>query len=374
MKSSEGVHFVGLDQVRALAVFIVVSYHFLMASNGGVHSGSASFIGNAIFAEGNTGVGMFMTLSGYLLVRLARDREVDFRAFMFNRALRLAPLLILVLALCLIRFVGRHPDQLLFGVAQIMAGVIIPIWPNGAWSITTEFHFYFLFPAMLLLMRRHPLLLLLIPAAAIALRSGIFLVWNGQHVQDAAYWTIIGRIDEFALGMLFAHYSAWFAKRHVVGFVVGVAWLCIWYVFAQTGGLYGLNHKWIWIGLTSVEGLFYAMLIAYFDRSFAMPSTGLSGAIAKVGEWSFGIYLIHFFFVDASAEWIEAHVVKLDNFYLALLVAIPVFTVAVFIARLSYRCIELPFLRFRTSYFLPSRVALPGQQEFYGVRRLQLEN
>lgn len=368
MKSSEGVHFVGLDQVRALAVFIVVSYHFLMASNGGFHAGSGSFIGNAIFVEGNTGVGLFMTLSGYLLVRLARDRNVDFRAFLYNRALRLLPLMIVALTISFWGFAYQHPDRVLNELIRYLTGVFLPVWPNGAWSIATEFHFYALFPAMLFLLRRNPRALLLVPLAGIALRLGIYLVWDGQHVQDAAYWTIIGRIDEFALGMFFAHHGAWFARRHRLAVAIGASWLCIWYGFARTGGMYGLDHQWIWIGLTTVEGSFYAMLIAYYDRSFTMKATGVSGAIAKVGEWSFAIYLLHFFFIDALAHWIETHIVRLDNFYLAMLFAVPPFLFAVFVARLSHRCIELPFMRYRASYFREAGTVGDGHARGRGSR------
>jgi peptidoglycan/LPS O-acetylase OafA/YrhL len=351
MKSSEGVHFLGLDHIRAFAVFIVVIYHFLGATNGGVHAASGSFVGNALFSEGTTGVGMFMTLSGYLMVRLARGRHVDFAAFLYNRALRLFPLLITMLTIWFVAFAYVNPGEIGTALSDLLNGLIMPSWPNGAWSITTEFQFYFLFPTMLVILRKNPLYLLLFPLSAIALRTGIFLVWGGQHLQDVAYWTIIGRIDQFALGMLFARYSGWFAGRHFLAWATAIVWILTWYSYAQTGGFADITHQWIWIGLTTVEGLAYAILVAYYDRSFAMSPTGISGAIAKVGEWSFGIYLLHSLFVANSAHWFDRHVFRINNFYLAFLFGIAEFLVAVAVARLSYRCIEEPFLRFRTAYF-----------------------
>ncbi|MDB5700068.1 MAG: Acyltransferase 3 [Sphingomonadales bacterium] len=356
MKSSEGMHFVGLDHIRALAVFMVVSYHFLQGTNHGVHTGSTSFIGNALFMEGQTGVGLFMTLSGYLLVRLANGRDLMYWQFLFNRSLRLLPLLFIVLGIYLVPYIYLYPMSAGQGLLDIASGIIFPIWPNGAWSISTEFHFYVVFPLLLIMARRNPLNLIVVPAIAIAVRVGIFVIWDAQHVQDAAYWTIIGRIDEFALGMLFARYSHWFAGRHFIGAATGIIWVALWYAFVQAGGIHDVGHQWIWIGLTTVEGLFYAVLIAYYDRSFTMPDTGISGAIAKIGGYSYGIYLLHFFIIGKSSRWIESHVTTLDNFYLTLLLTVPPFLITAALARLSYRCIELPFLRFRTPYFRTAKV------------------
>ena len=98
MKSSSGQHFEGLDHLRALAAFLVVLWHFAHPfQDGPVPLGAAPEI--AIFDESHSGVALFMTLSGYLFAKLIGDRSVDFPAFLWNRALRLLPLLVLALAL-----------------------------------------------------------------------------------------------------------------------------------------------------------------------------------------------------------------------------------------------------------------------------------
>lgn len=349
MKSSEGLHFVGLDHVRALAVFLVFTYHFLMATHGGVHSGALSFPVDALLTEGHTGVALFMTLSGYLFMRLTRDRQIDYPSFLYNRALRLAPLLVIVLLIQLVVFRGSR--SLLDGLSDLVSGLVFPVWPNGGWSVTTELHFYLLFPVMLLLAKRDDRFLLVVPLLAVAFRTVIYFAYGGQQVQDLAYWTIVGRIDQFALGMIAATCADLMAGKTKIAVAIIVGWILAWYGFAVAGGFDAAGHKWIWIGLTTVEGAVYATLIAWYDRSFTMRDTGVSRLIGQVGTWSFSIYLWHFFFVHGWARWVDLHIVSLENFYVSVAFAIPAFAGTAAIARASYLYLEMPFLRYRTSYF-----------------------
>jgi len=353
LKSTEGIHIVGLDHVRALAVFLVFTYHFLttLAGKGGTLPGSFSFPGNALLFEGHTGVGLFMVLSGYLFSRLTEGREIDFTAFRYNRFIRLAPLLLAVLA---IRFVEActYGYEAAYGWfwAIFVNGLILPNWPNGGWSVATEMHFYLLFPVLVVLLRRDWKLLLLVLAGAAALRAWIYLAWSPEDAQYAAYWTIIGRIDQFVLGMVAARCASFFQGRHRLAAAIGLAWVLFWYGFASAGGFYAPDKQWLWIVLPSLEGAAYASLIAYYEKSFRMPAAGVSGFIGKIGEWSYSFYLLHFFVVAEMARGIDRHVVALDNFYLALLFALPCFLVVAGAAGLSYRWFETPFLRKRVRY------------------------
>jgi len=62
MISSSGKHYANLDHVWALAAFMVFSWHFLLPEARAV----APIPPFSLFAEGHTGVALFMTLSGYL--------------------------------------------------------------------------------------------------------------------------------------------------------------------------------------------------------------------------------------------------------------------------------------------------------------------
>ena len=92
MKASSGEHYVALDHIRALAAFLVFTWHFTHTTNGSPVSFRyvpALFV-FAPLDEGHTGVSLFMTLSGYLFAKLLAGRQIDYSAFLWNRILRLA--------------------------------------------------------------------------------------------------------------------------------------------------------------------------------------------------------------------------------------------------------------------------------------------
>ena len=98
------------------------------------------------------------------------------------------------------------------------------------------------------------------------------------------------------------------------------------------------------------RGISYALLIAWYD-SRSRPSNGLiSRLIALVGNYSYSIYLLHFFFVFEISEFINAEIVPLSNPYVALMAASPSFLLILPVSFISFRLIEAPFLRFRKSY------------------------
>jgi peptidoglycan/LPS O-acetylase OafA/YrhL len=355
MKSSEGVHFVGLDHVRAIAVFLVFGHHVMMASlqAGAPLPDRFAFFGYSMISQGHTGVALFMALSGYLFARLSDGREVDRNAFLLNRGLRLGPLLLLVLVIAAIPTVVERPEATGLALLDMVAGLVYPIWPNGGWSIAVELHFYLLFPFLLMLMRRSLWWLIAVPLAAMALRGIVFNV-APDRVQDMAYWTIFGRIDQFALGMAAARAGHWMAGRHLLAAAIGSAFMLAMFAFDLHGGFSKpLELAGFWVVWPMIEGITYALLIAWYDRSFQMPDTGVSKAIAKIGQWSFSIYLLHFFFVWRAVGFIHMHVVPIGSFAAMMGVAVVGFVVMLVPAALSFRFIESPFLKRRIRYLVP---------------------
>ena len=99
MRSTEGIYYSRLDHVRALAAYLVFCWHFLhLTPTFPVPYASAPVFPLALLDEGHTGVALFMTLSGYLFAKLVGDRGIDFPAFLWSRAVRLGPLLIVCIA------------------------------------------------------------------------------------------------------------------------------------------------------------------------------------------------------------------------------------------------------------------------------------
>src|SRR5690349_10843220 len=98
MRGSSGTHFIALDHIRAVAAYLVFSWHFTHAETGYPvpFEYAPALFPAAILDEGHTGVALFMTLSGYLFAKLLDGKAIDYPAFIFNRVLRLLPLLLVV--------------------------------------------------------------------------------------------------------------------------------------------------------------------------------------------------------------------------------------------------------------------------------------
>jgi peptidoglycan/LPS O-acetylase OafA/YrhL len=155
MRSSGGEHFLGLDHVRALAAFMVFSWHFTHSRTGWPvpFAGGPAVFPLAIFDEGHTGVALFMTLSGYLFAKLLDGKDVHFPSFLWNRFIRLAPLMILVLV-----FAGAedvyHGSTIISVMNQYIKGMILGSLPNGLWSVIVEAHFYLILPLLMVAFNR----------------------------------------------------------------------------------------------------------------------------------------------------------------------------------------------------------------------------
>lgn len=352
MRSSSGEHFIALDHVRAIAAFQVFTWHFIHANGHLVPPNySPSVFPLALLDEGHTGVALFMTLSGYLFAKLLDGKQIIYHAFLWNRALRLLPLLAVSLGIAGIQDFINGASMMAF-LIFVAKGTVIPIVHNGIWSITIEFHFYFLLPLLLRLVRCSKWLLLMVVLIAIVLR--IFLYHRLGEVQSLAYMTIIGRLDDFVLGMFLFHIRVFFSHRHAVVSVVMLAFCFFYWAFDKQGG-FANNPSYpspsaLWIFLPTIEGLAYAIAIAWYDTSFSPSNTGASWFIAQIGSCSYSIYMLHFFFVDDMAEFVHQRIMEISNFYLACVWSLICFLIMVPIGFLSYRFVESPFLRYRKRY------------------------
>lgn len=358
MKSSSGAHYIALDHVRALAAFMVFVWHFTHAVEGYPvpFDYVPSFFPFAILDEGHTGVALFMTLSGYLFAKLLDGKSIDYKAFIWNRALRLLPLLVVVIVLVgLKQFItGKNIADYLISISK---GFLLPTLPNGGWSITVEFHYYLFLPVFLWMLAKSKSLPLSIVAAAIVLR--VLLYQEKGEIQSLAYWTIIGRIDQFALGMLVWQFRSCFAHRHFVALVTMVAFMAAYWVFDLYGGFcqkpFHPSLAPFWIVLPTIEGIAYAICIAWYDNSFAHSHGPLSRFVARIGEYSYSIYLLHFFVAFQAARFVNERVMDLSNFYVACLWSVLFFVLMMVPGYFSFRFIEAPFLKLRKRYVLESK-------------------
>ena len=395
MRSSTGQHYLALDHIRAVAAWLVFVWHFNHGNPGaappvpipqsipplgasamlqnsletwrfvasqwapGSLAGSPvpfwnapSFWPASLLDEGHTGVALFMTLSGYLFAKLLAGRSVRFSAFLWNRALRLLPLLLLVLAIVGAIEVNKGTASVGEYLAFVAKGLLLPTLPNGAWSITVELHFYVLLPLLLYASRRSSWPLVFAIVAVTAMRAGIWLAEG--TVQTLAYSTLVGRFDQFALGILALRHRDAIARRKglallgIVGFVAAFHW------FDANGGYFGASgyptDDPSWILLPTLEGLAYASAIALYDALAKPADRGWSGLVGKIGAYSYSIYLLHFFVVFQLGDFAARQLGPHAGFWTCTGLATIAFVAMTPIGWLSFRFVESPFLKLRRPY------------------------
>ena len=112
----------------------------------------------------------------------------------------------------------------------------------------------------------------------------------------------------------------------------------------------------IWIYMPTIEGLVYALVISWYDNSFKHSTGRVSRFIALIGTYSYSIYLLHFFMAYRISSTINNLIVDLSSFYMVVLFSVLSFIMLMVpIGYISYRFIELPFLRFRTRYIIEEK-------------------
>jgi peptidoglycan/LPS O-acetylase OafA/YrhL len=346
-----------LDHIRALAAFLVFTWHFTHGSEGtpSAFEGAPMLPLAAFFDEGHVGVALFMCLSGYLFAKLLDGKVISYPRFIAARLVRLLPLLgfVMVVGFVLHLREGGAATEYLVRMAK---GLVRPSWPNGGWSITVELHFYAILPLLLALRRRYPMALPVFLVIAIALRTAIYA--RNESIQFFAYWTIIGRIDQFLLGIMFYDCRRWLKGQHLIAGSVLAAFALVYYLFDQAGGFYKLGGVYpspspLWIVLPTIEAICCSVMIAWYDTSFAFRNV-VARFAARLGFYSYGIYLLHFYFYAGLSAFIDENLIPLDNFYVGWAVALPCFVLMMIPAWLAYVIIEKPCQRLRPGYVIRS--------------------
>lgn len=372
----------GLDTLRAVAITLVVAYHYQVFVSGEPTFGWLSTLGW-------TGVDLFFVLSGYLIANqliggLTRGQRLSLPAFFGRRLLRTLPNYWVVLALYFAFpavMGGREPPPLWrFLTFTQNLGLQPGTAFSHAWSLCIEEQFYLALPLVLLAG-------LALPArwrrAAgwCLLAGGVLLgvvarglLWQryGSEAGGAVagyhphiYYATLCRFDEFlpgvALAMLrHAHPEAWARlMRHGKALLVAAVLCTVALGAALLKGYYiegqGYGFAMTTFGYSLVAGCFAIWVAAALSPACVLQRLRVPGA-AAVAAWSYAVYLIHkplavilqrqltAWDVPASSPWAVAASI----------------CVSLLGGWLLYRCVETPFMAWRDRH-LPSNFPQPSQ-------------
>lgn len=365
MRSPNIRYFPAVDHLRAYAALLIVFYH-------GLHlfSYSARFHqdfgidhwlqpGNvfaAALAEGHTAVALFMVLSGFILTYGSLDTDVEYRGFIRNRLLRTYPLFLLLV----FAGIAAAPDdfrwssfvQTVFGFANLPGALVAPPFTSMLWTIAVEWQFYVLFPLLLVVLKRGWTRNLL-GLVGVLLLFRVLAVLAGGNARELTYMTILGRLDQFLVGMCAAAFFQRFPlSRRSGALLAGTSLAFALLALALFNAMGGWPVVALWkVFWPTLEGMFWAaFVVGYIDC--ANDARGWwSRLLAKLGEISYSIYLIHFLIITMMLKFALPMTftgrIVVDALLNTLLLALPA---TLLVASLTYRFVERPFLRLRGRY------------------------
>jgi peptidoglycan/LPS O-acetylase OafA/YrhL len=362
----------GVDHLRAFAALLFVAYH-------GLQLFSALFVFDAPFTaaqwiyttnplaavliEGHSAVALFMVLSGFIFTRAALGHTIRYGAFLRNRVLRIYPLFVLLL------MTGVHAKPQAFApvafLQTLLLGANLPGHIEAGsfsvmfWAIAVECQFYLVFPFLFDFLQRLGwrwlagalVLCLLLRAAA---------VLEGANAAGLSYVTLVGRLDQFLLGMALARsmreHARWW--RPWILPVAAVAVVAALAIFHRLGG-WPVESPWkiVW---PPIEGAAWALFIGgYLTVADRLPALA-SRALAAVGTVSYSIYLLHFVVIEQLIRhrwgWQPSGRGHVDALVTTACLATPIILAS---SALTYLVVERPFLRLRGPYL--AEIREPGR-------------
>ncbi|MDQ6480994.1 acyltransferase [Dyadobacter sp. LHD-138] len=198
-----------LDGVRAIAILMVMFFHFFSDLN---TTSKTLLLLKRIALMGETGVTLFFVLSGFLITRIllsTRESKNYFYNFFVRRSLRIFPLYYLFLII-------YYLTPLFFGGAIPEFGLQIYYWiylqdfsttfgwksdgPGQFWSLAVEEHFYLVWPFLIYYLHERAVILWI---SAIIIIAFVLRIYLSNYYPLVHHFTFT-RMDDLAIGAILA--------------------------------------------------------------------------------------------------------------------------------------------------------------------------
>ncbi|HEX3358176.1 MAG TPA: acyltransferase [Tepidisphaeraceae bacterium] len=343
-----------LDGLRALAILLVVAWHYL-----GAGYGPAS-IPWRLFIFGRIGVDLFFVLSGYLITSIllsSTESPNYFSTFYRRRSFRILPIYCIMLVIYLIGRQLGGSAPLLFGGSLPWWSYVIGLqniwmalhqtygaaWLAGTWSLAIEEQFYLIFPLVVYFASPQTLLRLLIALLVLCPIGRAISYGFGDHF---GYYVLMPlRADILAIGTLIAWLefsgSISFAIRRIFHAVfwstVGFFPIFAWFVELSDFNMATWGHSYL-------VALFGSMVFVVLDHRNAPQLAFLrSGFAAFFARISYALYLTHGYVL--ILVFVLARHDRTILTWRGLALTICAFAISVAICSASYRFIEGPLIR-----------------------------
>lgn len=353
----------GLDHLRALAITMVLLYHYRMFQHPGWVDDTMGFAW--------TGVDLFFVLSGYLISsqlfeKIAKGKEVSFPEFFIKRFFRIIPAYLVVLSIYFLFPGFRERESLppLWKFLTFTQNFNFDIKNFGTfshvWSLCVEEHFYLFFPLVVMVLLHFKLfrkgwvllLLLLLAGFGARLYSWYHLI-APQLGQDGfgvtwykrMYYPTYNRLDGLLAGVCIAALFI-FKPRLKEGLATHGNKLLIISLAVLTGAWFLCEEQYSFYASIfgyPVVALGYGLLVMAALSPSCIIHKGANKISFLLAKWSFALYLCHKGVIHiAQPLLLKTGMAPKGN-----VMMICCFAVTVVAAFILNRSVEEPFLRVR---------------------------
>ena len=279
--------------LRAIAVLMVVMAH--------IHQADARFYGTPLTGQtsffGFAGVDVFFVLSGFIIHHLYKDHAgFDLRYFL-NRLNRILPLYWIFTALALVGYLTmggtltRSAGDLdILGSLTLIPTGELPVLQVG-WTLTHELYFYLAYGLALILPR--------------ATRTWAALGWAlaslaytlAPHGMSSVWLDLIFSPFNFLFlsGVMLASLYPRIRRLRLVALAILAGGLVLGLIWTHIHGLAGL-------AATPLRVVILAPFAMGLVATFLAWTPGLPARFARVGDWSYAIYLSHILVIGVLAR------------------------------------------------------------------------
>lgn len=303
--------------------------------------------------EGHSGVALFIVLSGFILSLGTIGREIHYGRFLVARILRIYPLFVVFLVF------GMHtiPSDI-----QSFLTTLLPLNLPGAigggtftamfWAVAVEFQCYLIFPFLIAFSKNKGSRYLMQIIAIFIIFRMIAVLAQGVNARDLTYWTVVGRMDQFIVGMIAARLYVLGGWQNLNPLWFGVAVISVITALTMFNWSGGWPSTSAWnLFWPPVEAAIWAFFIlTYISASRIFPKIP-SMILEKIGEISYSVYLLHFVVIQVVISqqiWITW---TGNGYYDAILTGVIIVSpISLAISFLTYHAIEKPFLNLRPRY------------------------
>ena len=354
-----------INHLRAYAAILVLFYHSVARIRGKLLPPNdqnwpiAHDPFMALIYEGHTGAAMHIVLIGFTLTYGSIGKNINYLLFIRDRISHIYPLMMTI------TFVGISMFPEKFTITGFIC-TVLPFQNTSLalqlgsftfifWTIAVEFQFYLIFPLLHKLLVDKGLFTVL-PMLFLTMIIRVGGVLHGANPRDFSYWTIIGRLDQFIIGMMFAivmkNCSIESRRLRWGGLIGGLGLLLALFIFNRLGG-WPVVSPWkiIW---PPIEGLLWGATIVGYISFMHEKDNFVLRLIGNVGTISYSIFLAHqdmvYVMIDRSFYLIWFKNVDLNCLFATI---VPILPTTISICCLAYYLVEKPFLELRKSYIEP---------------------